>query len=390
MYEKAEKLSKWLRVLLVPPYPEYNNSTNLIPALPQNDIPDAVWVNGENSAVYSMSAVAYFFAEKLMDTLDMPIGILNSSLGGSSIRSWLSRETIDKNPDFKEYLNERGEYFSLPDWNEQTQNIYYDMTANFNQKIAPLKNFRISGMIWYQGETDLMTGNTKYGEALNLLQESYTELFNYKNGLLPLIFTQLASFNYSDDSALLNNWNYSFTKMQQEKHSSRALITIYDIPLTYLPETGIIHPERKEEVGQRMAEAANGLLYNRIGTYTAATVKNTVIKENEIFITFNNVGSGLIINGTKANGFAVCGDDGIYIPAVAEIVSPDTIKVYSDEISNPKSATYAFCTANGTSNLYASVNGALSLPVAPFITDSQYQQNIWTEKTWCDCDNEFT
>lgn len=390
MFKSNERLNKWLRVLLVPAYPEYNNSTSLVPAHPQNDLSDAVWVNGENSAIYSMSAVAYFFADELMKTLDMPIGILNSSLGGSSIRSWLGRETIDNNPDFKNYLISRGEYFSLSDWNEAQQSIYYDMTANFNQKIYPLKNFRISGMIWYQGETDLMTGNTEYSEALNLLQNSYTELFNYENGTLPLIFTQLASFNYSDDGKLLNNWNYEFTKMQKAEASSRALITIYDIPLTYLPETGLIHPERKEEVGQRMAFCADGLLYNKNDTYTASTVKSAEIKDNEIYITFNDVGNGLTINGTKAKGFAICGENGVYVNAQAEIVSADTIKVYSESVSFPKSVTYAYGVANQTSNLYATANGELSLPVAPFITDTNYSEKLWYSKSWCECDDEFT
>ena len=390
MFAKSEKLSYWLRVLLVPAYPEYNNSNQLLPALAQSDITDAYWVNGENGAVYNMSAVAYFFAEKLMNTLGMPVGILNSSLGGSSIRSWLSRETIENNSEFKSFLSERGEYFALSDWNEAEQSVYYDMTANFNQKIAPLKNFRISGMIWYQGETDLMTGNTRYDDALDLLQESYTELFNYDDGLLPLIFTQLAAYNYSDNSELLDNWNFDFTKMQQSKSSSRALITIYDIPLTYLPEAGLIHPERKEEVGQRMAIAAEGLKYNKNDGYTAATIKSTEIRDGSIFITFNNVGSGLIIDGRIAEGFSVCGNDGIYIPATAQIISNDTIKVSSEAIDSPKSAAYAFGVANQTANLYATINGKLSLPVAPFITDSDYSRNIWTPKSWCNCDDELT
>ncbi len=389
-FNNSEKFSKWLRVLMVPAYPEYKNSTSLIPAEPQNDLSDAVWVNGELSDIFNMSAVAYFFAEDMMDKLGMPVGILNSSLGGSSIRSWLSREAIDGNEKIKNYLIGKGEYFSLSDWNEAEQSVYFDMTANFNQKIAPLKNFRISGMLWYQGETDLMTGNTEYAEMLNLLQSSYTDVFSYKSGLLPLVFTQIASYNYSEDESLLNNWNYEYTKMQQQKASSRALITIYDIPLTYLPDAGLIHPERKEEVGQRMADAAYGLVYNRNDSYTAATVSKVEITDNEIYVSFNNVGNGLTINGKTAKGFAICGKDGVYVNATAEIVSADTIKVYSDLIDNPKSVTYAYCVANQTANLYTTDNKELALPVAPFITDYNYAEKFWKEKTWTQCDDELT
>ncbi len=390
MFENSRTLSKWLRVLLVPSYPEYNGSTSAVPALAQKDISDAIWVNGENTAVYNMSAVAYFFAQSLMEKLDMPVGILNSSLGGSSIRSWLSREAIDNSPEIKSYLEDNGEYIELANWNEAQQSVYFDMTANFNQKIAPLKDFRISGMIWYQGETDLMLGNTKYAESLDLLQKSYTQFFNYENGLLPLIFTQIASYNYSEDSELLNNWNYEYTKIQQSQPTSRALITIYDVPLTYLPEAGLIHPERKEEVGYRMAHAADGLVYNKNNAYTAATVKSTLFRDNAIYITFDNVGDGLMINGEKAKGFAVCSDNGIYVPANAEIITSDTIKVYADDINEPTSATYAFCTANQTANLYTIFNNATALPVAPFITDCSYTEKIWTDKTWTECDDEYT
>ncbi len=390
MYKNNDKLSKWLRVLLVPAYPMYKNSTDLVPSEPQNDLVDALWVNGENPAIYNMSAVAYFFAEELMNTLGMPVGILNSSLGGSSIRSWLSRETIDNNSDFKNYLISRDEYISRSAWDEEKQSVYYDMTANYNQKIYPLRDFRISGMLWYQGETDLMTGNTEYAMAMDLLQKSYTELFNYNNGLLPFIFTQIASYNYSDDGVILTEWNYDYTKIQQKEAASRALVTIYDVPLTYIPEAGLIHPECKEEVGQRMALCATGLIYNKNSSYTASTVKKVEIKDNEIYITFNNTGDGLTIKGTDAKGFAICGDDGIYVNAKAEIVSPDTIKVYADCITSPKSVTYAFGVANQTSNFYATNNGTLSLPVAPFITDNNYSENFWYDKSWLDCDNELT
>lgn len=390
MFKNKAKLNKWLRVLLVPPYPEYNSSTSLVPAYPQNDLSDAIWVNGENTDIYNMSAVAYFFAEELMKNLNMPIGILNSSLGGSSIRSWLSREAIDGNSELKNYLLSRNEYFTLSDWNEAEQSVYYDMTANFNQKIYPLRNFRLSGMIWYQGETDLMTGNTEYETAIDLLQESYTKLFNYDDGLLPLIFTQLAAYNYSADGELLNEWNYEFTKMQENHAESRALVTIYDVPLTYLPEAGLIHPERKEEVGQRMAFCADGLIYSKKSSYTAPTVKNVEILNDEIFITFKNIGNSLFIKGTKAYGFAICSDDGLYVNAEAEIVSANTIKVYSENIKNPKAVTYAFGVANQNANLYASENNIPTLPVAPFITNLNYTEKIWLNKSWCDCDDALT
>ena len=95
MKNENKKLSKWLRVLKVPYAPENMN----LPVNPLDDIGGTEWVNGEDSGIYTMSAVAYFFAEELMKELDMPVGILNANLGATTIRSWLSREAIESNPD---------------------------------------------------------------------------------------------------------------------------------------------------------------------------------------------------------------------------------------------------------------------------------------------------
>ena len=387
-YAENKKLSYWLRVLLVPPYPEYKGSTSLVPCEPQNDLTDAIWVNGENIAVYNMSAVAYFFAEELAEEIGMPVGILNSSLGGSSIRSWLSREAIDNTPEVKQYLYDNGEYIEKAAWDEANRNVYQDMCANYNQKIAPITNFDISGMIWYQGETDLMMNNTQYDKQFTLMQETFTQDFNYKNGLLPIIYTQIASYYYSEDGMILSDWNKAYCDIQKSHSDSRAMITMYDIPLTYLPEAGLIHPESKSEVGERMAYSAVGLVYGYSDTYTAATVKSYTIEDNCVYITFDNTGDGLICSGKDLNGFAICSDNGIYVDAKAEITAPDTVKVYSDGIDNPVSVSYAYCVANQNANLYATKNAELALPVAPFITENTNIQHYWFEKPWTDADSD--
>lgn len=385
MMSAGKKHSKWLRVLLVPPYTQDGR----LPLEPMSDIPGAKWINGESGEIYGMSAVAFFFAEEMLAELDMPVGILNASLGGTSIRSWLSRNTIDTNAEFKNTLLSRGEYIEKSDWNEAEQNIYSDMTANYNSKIAPLENFRISGMIWYQGETDIMNGCTDetYAQAFDLLQKSYTDLFDYQNGLLPVIYTQLAAFFYSDDGLVLLDRNIAFSEMQKQQPDSRAVVTIYDVPLTFIPEAGSIHPECKEEIGQRMAFAAKGLVYGKSETYTAATVKNAQSRDGSIYITFENVGSGLKADGNMLNGFAICGENGVYVQANAEITGNNTIRVWSKDIETPVSVSYAYCISNQRSNLYATENGELALPVSPFVTNKPGSSHYWFDRPWTDCES---
>lgn len=387
-FAKGAKQSKWIRALLVPAYPEYKGSDALVPSEPQADIKNAVWVSGEDSAIYSMSAVGFFFAEELVEKLGMPVGILNANLGGSTIRSWLSREAIDSDKEVKAYLQSRGEYFEKSEWKEDTQSVYYDMTANFNGKISPLLDLRPSGIIWYQGESDLILRNTQYDKQFDLLQRSYTEYFSYKDGLLPVVFTKIAAYNYDANGEILADWNILYDRIQASEPSSRAVVSIYDIPVTYLPEVGVIHPESKEEVADRMAFAAMGMVYGADTDYTAPTVRDYEINGNEIFVHFRNVGDGLVCAGKILKGFALAGADRIFVSADAEITAPDTVKISAEGVSQPVAFSYAYCVDNGICNLYASENAAITLPAAEYISEKTEDSHYSLISPWTYCDSD--
>lgn len=389
MMMNGEKQSKWLRVLLVPAYNEYKGTTELLPADPQEDIVGAEWITGENPNVYGMSAVAFFFADKMIDELNMPVGILNASLGGTSIRSWISREKIDGDTKVKNILKEHGHYIEKSDWTESGRDVYGDMTGNYNTKIEPLKRFKPSGMIWYQGESDLMSSYSaeEYAAQFDLLQSSYSELFGYENELMPAVYTQIAAYVYDEDPSVFLDFNIGFTEMDNETRSS---ITVYDVPLTFIPEAGSIHPEHKKEFGERMAGVSLRLAYGRDNSFIVPTVKGSEIKDSSIYVTINDVGEGLAVNGEKPDGFAICGEDGIYVKANAEIVSKDTVRVWSEVVPSPVAASYAYALLNLNANLYSSLNGELVLPVCQFVTKRVENAHYWCERPWLDCEQEQT
>ncbi len=383
MQKKGQKADKWIRFLSIPLSPEYNSDANKVPYLPQEDIKGCRWFNGESDSVYGFSAVAFFFAEELFKTVNMPLGVVQSSVGGSTIRSWLSRSEIDES-EVKNILEQKNQYITEKKWNEDEINFLADMTGNYNKKIHPLKNFRFSGMIWYQGESDIGSDYGEYSKQLELLQKSYSKLFKF-NGALPLIVTQLAIYSYSD--FYLQKLNIEFTDFQQADAASRAVTTIYDVPLTYTASIHAIHPLEKHQVGRRMAFCAEGLVYDKRDTYTAATVDSAKIQGNSIIVKLKNTGDALKMNGDVLRGFAVCGDDGIYLPAEAEIIAKDTVKIYSEQISSPVSASYAVSQQNQRSNLYSDVDGYM-FPVSPFITNRNYQKDLWADNGWTDCDTD--
>ncbi len=386
MKAENKKGSDALRFLdiLHPGY--YHGKQNLVPPLPLSDYERPVkWYKGSDDKVYNLSGVGYFFAENLIEELNMPVGLLNANLSGSSIYSWLSREVIEKNSALLADCKKEKRYYSLDNWDEAKVDHRKTMAANFNKTIAPLKNFRLSGMLWYQGEADVTLSYGMYTRAFNALQDSYTDLFSYKDGSLPIVFSQLASHSYGNLTSL-QNINMEFSHIQQQRPDSRALTSILDVPLDYLKATQAIHPIRKKEVGDKMAYAAKGLVYNLHDSYTAATVEKAEISGNCIYVTLRDVGDKLIADGNTLNGFSICGNDGVYLSAKAEIVSNNTVKVYSASVENPRSVAYACSQTNNHANLFASRNGEKLLAVSPFITNMNLNAHIWNNDYWTTCD----
>lgn len=386
--ENGESFNYWVRALMIPFYPQNGDENDPVPSDPQTEYHSAFWTNGKENDIIGASAVGYYFADNLVSELEMPVGFLNTSLGGSSILSWLSREAIDGNEQVKNEILKHDDYIKLNKWKEDKQNIYTDMTANFNTKIAPLADFNVSGMIWYQGESDVNSdwSSERFKNTFRLIQESYTEHFGYKDGLLPVIATQLAPFTYYSEYALAER-NEDFAQLHYERPDSIAVTPIHDVPLTYLPLAGAIHPDSKFEVGERMAYAALGLVYGEHNNYSTSLPVSYEVKEGSIYVKLANVGSGLTFKGEYIKGFALCAKDGIYLPAEAEIIAPDTVKITCNEIEEPVSAAYAYCQTNFDANLYATENGVPSLAVSPFVTDRSYNRQFWTERYWTDCEN---
>lgn len=388
MQQNGETGSRWLRFLNVPSYIEYEGDTERFPLDPQRDIPGCCWVRGDDGQVFGVSAVSFLFAQKLQQTFDMPVGVLCTALGGSSIYSWLSRDAIESDAGVRSDLRKLDRYVDAADWKETGHNVYSDMTVNYNKKIEALRVFSPAGMIWYQGETDLFEhlDYGVYSRAFELLQTSWSRLFGFGESRMPIVYTQLAAHTYGED--WLPRMHVEFAEMQNAQPDSRAMISIYDVPLTYRVESHRIHPTEKLPVAERMAYAAEGLVYGLRPAYTAATVRASQVKDGSIVIQMRDVGDGLICTGEKLRGFSICGADGVFVQADAEITGRDTLTVSAPEVPHPAAAAYAYAELNTLSNLYASDENGAALPVSPFVTDLSVLRQSWQDKDWADCDTE--
>ena len=127
-------------------------------------------------------------------------------------------------------------------------------------------------------------------------------------------------------------------------------------------------------------------VYGKSDTYTAASIKTSEIKDSSIYVTLKNTGDGIKADSQILNGFAICGEDGIYVQAQAEIVSADTVRIWNEDITKPISASYAYSTLNTYSSLYTELDGEKLMPVSPFITKTVPNAVYWTDKTWAECE----
>ncbi len=407
---KTGGTEEYIRALEVPTFPEFNGSGDNLPYDVLNDIKGASWCKGtETGRILGISAVAYFFACELRKELDMPVGILNASLGGSSIYTWLSRQAIDSTPAVKDYLTATGRYITAAQWSSVTHSAFMDLTANYNKKINPLRRFAPDGMIWYQGETDISAPHGAYTDAMNLMQKSYSTLFDYEGSSMPFVFTQLASFSYGnnlDAYNLVGNFNIQLSEIQAQNPTAIAMTTMYDIPLEWdtkkidakMGAVGAIHPMIKKPVGEKMAFAALGLVYDKRESFSAPVKDTVTIDGGSIYVKFENTGDGLAVkpitftsyvanaSETPLYGFAVAGANGIYTEANAEITAPDTVRIWSDSVAAPVSASYAFSQVNGYSNLFATENGKFTLGASAFITQRLDGAKYVQDKYWTTCD----
>lgn len=387
-YAQNSERSEWLRFLYINVFATYNGNQNEFPDEPQQDFENGCcyWLKGTDN-IDAISAVSFFFAQELQQKLDMPVGVLMPNLGGSLLVSWLSRQAVESDSAYADYVKKQGLYLSSDEWDSSKVDWFSTMTANYNKKVAPLQSFNIAGMIWYQGESEVMMNweGGYYKKGLELLQSSYGELFGF-SGKMPFIATQVAPFAYGD--CKLSVHNNEFIEFAQGDPSSRAITTIYDINLGFTEDLGGIHPWAKQPVGERMAASAEGLVYGINDCFTAATVESTEISGSDFYVTLKNAGDGLIADGKTARGFSLADESGIFVQADAEIVGKNKIRIYSDEVKSPVSAAYAFAQNNTDANVYSTLGGEKFMPIAPFTTNTDDSVVYWEEPSWARCDSD--
>jgi len=226
----------------------------------------------------------------------------------------------------------------------------------YNAMIAPLKNYPLKGVLWYQGESNTKNPSEYLGLMETLIETWRKELQQEK---LPFLVVQLT--NYMDPKPEPQESNWAALRQQQTnllKVPNTGLAVTID-----LGEWNDIHPLNKYDVGKRLALQARKLVYGEKKLVASGPMFDSMEKkEEQLILSFNNVGSGLMSKGGNTlNGFAIEGADGKFVWAKA-IIEGDKIIVWNNEIKNPIKVRYAWADNPDTANLYNKEN----LPASPF------------------------
>jgi sialate O-acetylesterase len=232
-------------------------------------------------------------------------------------------------------------------------------TALYNAMIAPLINYSCKGFLWYQGEANTGKAN-EYEKLQAALISDWRNKWQQND--VPFLYVQLPGFMETNYLPSESQWAVlREAQLQSLSVPNTAMVVAID-----LGEWNDIHPDRKKEVGERLALAAEKIAYGEKGIVASGPLyQSSIIEKNKIIISFANTGSGLITNdGEELNYFSIAGDDKKFVWAKAKI-DGDKIIVWNDAVSDPKYVRYAWADNPDGANLY----NKEGLPASPFRTD---------------------
>ena len=234
----------------------------------------------------------------------------------------------------------------------------YKPEGLFNSMVAPLLNYRIKGVIWYQGEAN----TSKAAEYAKLFSSMIADWrTQWKQGNFPFIYVQLANFMEAKDQPSESTW----AELREAQRKTLSTPNTAMAVTSDIGEWNDIHPLDKEDVGKRLAFAAQKIAYgdDKI-VYSGPLYRSMKTEGNKVIISFSNTGSGLITKGGgELKYFAIAGADKKFVWAKATIEN-NKVVVWSDSVSHPVVVRYAWADNPAGANLY----NREGLPASPFTT----------------------
>lgn len=309
---------------------------------PQNNV-SGNWTECSLETMKYFSAVGYFFAKRLQtDLKNVAIGLIGSNWGGTPAEIWTPEEVIQNDPILLEASKTRKEESYGPNQPGRA----------FNAMIAPLVGFKIAGVIWYQGESNV--GSKVYDKTLSALITSWRKFWKEE---FPFYFVQIAPYKYGENHFSGVEIRNAQRKVLQEITNTGMVVS------SDISTIDDIHPKDKKSVGDRLANLALANIYKTNSNLVNGPLyKGIQIKGSKVIVTFDYA-DGLYFKNISSNQFEIAAADGTFYPAEA-LIKKNQVILMSKKVSKPEKVRFAWKNT-AQSELFNKAN----LPASSFISE---------------------
>jgi sialate O-acetylesterase len=337
---------------------------------------NARWAVCTPQTARQSSAIGYYFARQIHETVGVPVGIINNAWAGSRAEAWVDRKYFEGHENllplvarYDGFAKELTELEAKGQLTAAEQNKARqlrtdvngdDRPANaWNGIVASHAGYGIRGVLWYQGEGNTPRGY-QYRELFPVLIESWRK--EWGEGDFPFYWVQLPGNEAQKPEPGDSPW----AELREAQTMTLAKVKNTGQAVTIdLGEDGNLHPRNKKDVAIRLARVALARDYGIQMAYQCPTYRAMQIDGSKIALSFDSANGRLhTLNGDPIRGFAIAGADKKFVWADATIGRDGAIVVFSDKVPNPVAVRYAWAD-NPVCNVYDNAR----LPLTPFRTD---------------------
>lgn len=315
------------------------------------DTVNGKWLVPGPDTASDFSATAWYFATRLSEVLDIPVGIVSCAHGGARVESWLPREILEEYPDV-----------SLDRKDIEDMTHYLRPMVMYNAMFNPVKKYTYDGIIWYQGCSNVGR-HEDYAPRLTRMVDHWRKELG--RGEIPFYAVEIAPYDYDSPE---QDGKGAYLREAQWKSlqtiPNSGMISTNDLVKPY--ERFNIHPGNKSGVGHRLASLALNRKYGKKQFLcTSPTYTGHKVKGNEVWVSVDAKENGICRN-YDIRGFEVAGKDRKFYPADKAWLHWQTneIVVSSEKVPEPVAVRYCFGDfESGT------MYGGDWLPLVPFRSD---------------------
>lgn len=319
------------------------------------------WQKSTSQKVADFSGIAYAFAYNLQKELNVPVGIIDNSVGGSATQSWISRERLEMQHETVDLLNDTHHHPKVDPWVNQRKAENFELVKNYDIKarhpfdptllfdagIQPIKNYTINGVIWYQGESN--AEHIKFHELLFPTLVNDWRL-HWNQPEMPFYYVQLSSLNRS-------TWGHF-------RDSQRILAS--QIPYTGMAVSSDVgnpnnvHPIQKWVLGERLSKIALAKTYQKSNPFSGPLLDFVNIMGSKLEVHFIHSKGLKTKDGEGVKDLQIAGADRVFVDAKSEITE-NILKVWSEEVESPRFVRYGY-----TPFTAGNLMNAFNLPASTF------------------------